>query len=249
VVGLAAVFSVAGVSFNSAKPGSAPEGDRLRVLTYNIQQGYSADGQRSYAGQLELMRQVNVGLIGLQESDTNRIAGGNADLVRYFADRLDLYSYYGPKTVNGTFGIALLSKYPLRNPRTFYMYSSGEQTAGIAAQVEVSGRTFNVYVTHLGNGGPLIQQQQLLSDIKGKANVIAMGDFNFEPGSEQYILTAKMLADAWMVKWPSGGDDSGYNPADRIDHIFLSPNLNVLDARHLTGPQSDHPVVWAEIGW
>jgi len=48
-------------------------------------------------------------LIGLQESDTNRISGGNSDIVRYFADRLDLYAYYGPKVVPGTFGIALLA--------------------------------------------------------------------------------------------------------------------------------------------
>jgi endonuclease/exonuclease/phosphatase family metal-dependent hydrolase len=143
--------------------------------------------------------------------------------------RLDLYSFYGPKTVTGTFGIALLSKYPLRNPRTFFLYSSGEQTAGIAAQVEASGRTFNIYVTHLGNGGPLIQQQQFLADIDSKANVIALGDFNFEPDSEQYMLTTGLLADAWLEKWPSGIDDSGYNPADRIDHIFISPELRVLE--------------------
>jgi endonuclease/exonuclease/phosphatase family metal-dependent hydrolase len=241
----AAVVMAAWVT--ASRPAQAVEKEPLRVLTYNIQQGYRADGQRGAVDQLELLRQVDADLIGLQESDTARISGGNADLVRYFADRLDLYSYYGPRTVTGTFGIALLSRYPIENPRTFYMYSTGEQTAAIAAEVTAGGQTYNVFVTHLGNGGPLIQQEQVLAEIDGLPNVIAMGDFNFEPTTEQYRLTTAQLADAWLLKWPSGTGEDGNNPADRIDHIFLSPGMTVSEAQHIDSPASDHPAVWIEI--
>jgi hypothetical protein len=64
---------------------------------------------------------------------------------------LKLYSYYGPKTLTGTFGLALLSKYPILNPKTFYMESEGEQTATIWAQIFVGSTIFNIFVTHLGN--------------------------------------------------------------------------------------------------
>jgi endonuclease/exonuclease/phosphatase family metal-dependent hydrolase len=231
----------------SPRPVPPEEQASLRVLTYNIQQGYSAGGQKEIGGQLDLIRRVDPDILGLQESDTNRIAGGNTDVVRYFANKLALYSYYGPKTITGTFGIALLSKYPIKEPRTYFLYSVGEQTAAIAARVTTGERTFNVFVTHLGNGGPLIQQQQFLETVQRAPDVIAMGDFNFRPDTEQYRLTTGLLADAWLLRWPQGVDDRGMKPTDRIDHFFISPNMTVLDIRYLPDPASDHPAVYMDI--
>jgi endonuclease/exonuclease/phosphatase family metal-dependent hydrolase len=169
--------------------------------------------------------------------------------VRYYADSLGFYSYYGPKVVPGTFGIALLSRYPIENPRTIYLYSAGEQTAAIAAQIAVGGKRFSIFVTHLGNDGPIVQQQALLQAIDGSVSVIAMGDFNFQPNGEQYRLTRTMLDDAWLLRWPQGVDDQGYDPRDRIDHIFVSPGTAIKETRFLTTPESDHPALLVKIGW
>jgi endonuclease/exonuclease/phosphatase family metal-dependent hydrolase len=242
--------AVVGALLISARPiqSSDPE-NTLRILTYNVQQGYSQAGLRNFNGQLELIRSVDPDIIGLQESDTNRIAGGNADLVRHFADQLDMYSFYGPKTVPGTFGIALLSKYPIQKARTFYMHSEDEQTATISAQIQAGEQTIKIFVTHLGNGGPIIQQEAILEEVNGLDNVIAMGDFNFRPNSEQYLLTTNQLEDAWLSKWPQGIDDHGFNPTDRIDHAFVSPEITIDDARYLTKPESDHPALMVDISW
>ena len=237
-----------GVVLTMARPDTQSQGrETIRVMTYNIRQGYSDAGLKNYDGQLDLISQIAPDIIGLQESDTNRIANGNSDIVRYFADRLGMYSYFGPKTVTGTFGIALLSIYPIQNARTFYMYSEGEQTATIEAQIVVGNKTFNVYVTHLGNGGPIVQQEAVLEVVGDKGNVIAMGDFNFRPDTDQYRLTTERLQDAWLLKWPTGVDDEGYNPDQRIDHIFVSPGMVVRDMQYWTGPESDHPAAIAEI--
>lgn len=112
-----------------------------------------------------------------------RISGGNANIVRYLAENLNMYSYYGPKTVTGTFGIALLSKYPILDAQTFYMSGAGEQTATIVVNVKVGEKIVRVFNAHLGNGGPLIQQQTILNEIRDSANVILMGDFNFTSDS------------------------------------------------------------------
>ena len=64
------------------------------------------------------------------------------------------------------------------------------------------GRLFNVFVTHLGNGGPIIQQEQVLQLVQGKENVLLMGDFNFRPDTDQYRLTTAMLNEAWLLRWP-----------------------------------------------
>lgn len=66
------------------------------------------------------------------------------------------------------------------------MYSKGEQTATIEVQITVGGKTFNVFVTHLGNSGPLMQQEAVLQEVEGKEHIILMGDFNFRPDTEQY---------------------------------------------------------------
>lgn len=244
------VLVVLSVAWPWSKPASMPEQPtKLRVLTYNIQQGYSADGQWNYSGQLMLMRDASADVIGLQESDTNRIAGGNVDLVGYFATRLGFNSYYGPKVGAGTFGIALLSRYPIENPRTVYFYSKGEQTAAILANITAGSKRFQVIVTHLGNDGPIVQQQELLQVLDPNLPVIAMGDFNFRPDTEQYQLTRTKLDDAWMLRWPNGVDDQGRDIHNRIDHIFVSPGTTINAADYLDSPESDHPSLRVEIGW
>jgi endonuclease/exonuclease/phosphatase family metal-dependent hydrolase len=226
----------------------------LKVLTYNSQQGYNQKGAKNYEGQLALLRQIDADIIGLQECDTNRAAGGNGDLVRYFADGLDMYAYYGPKPVVGTFGVALLSKYPIDNPRTFFMHGFTEQKGSVEAQVRVGDRTFNVYVTHLASHeqdppGNYPQQEEILSVVAGKENVLLIGDFNFEPDTEHYKLTTALLDDSWALRWPGVDKRTVDFKGEGIDHIFVSPGTRVTDAQYLPDRESDHPATTAVIEW
>jgi len=232
----------------SPLPEPPPSKTELKVMTYNIQQGYDALGNKNLQGQLEVIRSVAPDLLGLQESDTARVANGNVDAVSYFADHLGMYSYYGPTTTTGTFGIALLSKYPLANPQTFFMFSEGEQTATIQAGVAVGSVTYNIFVTHLGNGGPIVQLEDMLKRIQGLERVIAMGDYNFRPASDQYALMTQSLADSWLLMWPGGIDIPGYGPEKRIDYIFVSPGTHVLESEYVVNPASDHPYLFSIVG-
>ncbi len=241
------------IGIDSGSPSEINESaeNRLKIMTYNIQQGYSEQGLKNYDSQIELIRAQDPDILGLQESDSLRIAGANADLTRYYANALNMYSYNGPSPVTGTFGIALLSKYPIQNPQTFFMHSIGEQTATIKAEITKGNRTYKVYVTHLGNDGDLVQQQAILSDVGDQKNVILMGDFNFRPDTEQYKLTTNRLSDSWLTKWPDGIEGSGTTPEahayGRIDHIFLSPEIEIRDSRFLFSHHSDHPALITEI--
>ena len=210
--------------------------DTLRVLTYNIQQGYRADGQKGWHAQAALMGSLAPDLIGLQESDTARISGANNDLVGYFATALDMEAVYSPPTVDGTFGLALLSRYPILASRTVYLYSEGEQTAALIATIAVGARRLTVVVTHLGNDGPMVQQENLLQAIAGQTPLVLMGDFNFRPDTPQYRLTARTLPPALTAP-----------PENAIDHIFLTPDLTATEARYIDSPASDHPALFAVI--
>ena len=253
--GLVALTSMIGLAWRGADP-SIPDEEKntLRVFTYNIQQGFDDRGERNFDGQLKLIREKSPDIIGLQECDTARIAGGNADVVAYMADSLDMYSYYGPSSVTGTFGIALLSRYPIENAATYFLFSKGEQVAVIEADITVSDQVFRIYVTHLGNSGPIFQMRQMLELMQGQDNLIAMGDFNFRPYEEQYAITTQEFLDAYNVAdqkeiptlW---GNSEPWKVEERIDHFFLSKDLKVSYLEYLTQPESDHPAVFAEIGW
>ncbi len=249
-VALFSISTIIGAYVMTPFPTGPEAATSIRVMTYNIQQGYSEDGIKNFDGQLTVIKSVNPDLIGLQECDSSRIAGGNADVVRYFANALKMHSYYGPKTVTGTFGIALLSKYPIQNPKTFFMHSEGEQTATIEAEIQVEGTLFHVYVTHLGNDGPLVQQEAIMGEVNAKSNVVLMGDFNFRPGTSQYNLTAVTLNDSWLIAESQRldyQDNIDYNVSRRIDHIFVSPGIIIADCHYIVSTESDHPALWAEI--
>lgn len=257
LISLISLATVVGAFMTAAKP-APPSGPvtTLRILTYNVQQGYNEDGLKNYDGQLDLIRKVDADVIGLQECDTNRVAGGNSDLVRFFADKLNLYSYYGPRTVAGTFGVALLSKYPIENPRTLYHYSEQEQEATIHAQISVGDRTFDVFNTHLASENPVEnrgQLRELLAEVRGRENVILIGDLNFAPDTPegQYGLTAEVLDDSWVLKWPQV-DKQGADPTgEGVDHVFVSPGTKVADAQYVPGSESesDHAAMTTDIEW
>jgi endonuclease/exonuclease/phosphatase family metal-dependent hydrolase len=246
-LGLVAMGTILAAGFTEPRPPIPGPTEALRVMTYNIQQGFDAGGRVDLEGQLAVIRRVDPDVLGLQESDTARIANGNRDSVRYFAANLNMYSYYGPSTTTGTFGIALLSKYPIEDARTFFMQSIGEQTAAIQAKITANGRTYRVFVTHLGNGGPMIQLQNVLERIQGMENVIIMGDFNFEQESEQYRLITSSLSDSWLLRWPDGRHSPGADLPERIDYIFVSPGTVVSEAEYMPDRASDHPSLYAVV--
>jgi endonuclease/exonuclease/phosphatase family metal-dependent hydrolase len=148
-----------------------------------------------------------------------------------------------------------LSRYPLENTRTVFIYSDKDETGVAEAEVEVAGKLFTIYDVHPDGSDPamLVFAQTLLERAKDKAYVIAMGDYNLRDYEAAYQLIDSVLTNAWTSVYPSeispeGVDMSGDN---RIDHIFLSPNLTAFNPTYILPPESatDHAVHWADIVW
>ena len=97
---------------------------------------------------LGLIQEVAPDILALQESDSTRISLNNNDFVRYFAGKLGYYSYYGPTTVTGTYGTAILSKYPLQNTRTVFTFSDQDEIGTAEAEIVLDGQTFTIYNVH-----------------------------------------------------------------------------------------------------
>jgi len=227
----------------------------LKIMTYNIQQGNDSTGEQSYLRQLALIQQVKPDILALQESDSTRINLNNVDYVRYYADKLGYYTYYGPTTITGGYGTAILSRFPIKTTQTIFTYSDQDENGTAVMQFEVDGKTFNVYNIHPDGSdeAKFAITQMLLERTKNQSNVIILGDFNMRDTEEGYKLIDSVYLNSWMGVYPSGVSPDGVDMSgkNRIDHIFISKNLLVRNPVYLLPPDSatDHPAHWAEIYW
>ncbi|MGW8144988.1 MAG: endonuclease/exonuclease/phosphatase family protein [Anaerolineales bacterium] len=243
------------VLFTDRSSETPPTTNSLTVMTYNIQQANDVFGEKSYKEQLELIKEVNPDIVGLQESDSARISLGNNDYVRYYASKLGYYSYYGPKTVTGTYGTAILSRYPLEDPRSVFTYSDQDEIGTAEAEINVGNKEITVYNVHPDGSeeAKMVFARSLVERAGQKPDVIAIGDYNLRGWEVPYLLIDKFYKNAWMDVYPTGISDDGLDMSgeNRIDHIFVSPHFNVENPIYLLPPESktDHPAHWTEITW
>jgi len=235
--------------------GLPPPKSSLLVMTYNIQQANDVYGEKSYKEQLALIKEVDPDIIGIQENDSARISLANNDYIRYFANELGYHTYYGPKTVTGTYGTAVLSKYPLENLRTVFTYSDQDEIGTTEAEFMVGSKRFTLFNVHPAGSDEvkMVFAESLLSRAAQASDVLAIGDYNLRGWEEPYLLIDSEYKNAWMDVYPTGIDENGLDMSgeNRIDHIFVSPHLQVKNPVYLLPPESwtDHPAHWAEITW
>lgn len=249
-----AVVAMAGVVWcGSSRPLAAADPRRLTIMTYNMQQGSLANADRAYLKQLALLRRVNADIIGLQECDTARPSGGHVDVIRYFAESLGYFAYYGPNTVSGTYGTAILSRYPIRNPYTFFTFSDTDEVGTAVAEIDVDGMAIAFFSNHPAGSAPVmnVHVDALIAEAGKYANVIAVGDYNFTANEPYYSKLASVLAPSAATLGEANVDNHGSPPrlAQEIDHIFVSPRFRVVESHYLEPPESqtDHPAHWSVI--
>jgi endonuclease/exonuclease/phosphatase family metal-dependent hydrolase len=255
-----------------ASVGEVPK--QLTILTYNLQQGAALGGNRNWENQLAFLKQVNADLIGLQESDTARPSNGQVVAAKFFAAKLGYHYYHGPNTVSGTYGTAILSRFPLRNPRSFFTFSDQDEVGTAVAEIQVGGKTIGFFNSHPSGHRPSRSQaEELVRQLRPYDYAIAVGDFNATTRDASYRILAAHLKDSWAERHPTGvgklhpqlrprgatrahgssgqiapGEDTISLP-DRIDHIFLSAPFRVVESYYLPAPdsQTDHPAHWAAV--
>lgn len=99
----------------------------------------------------DLIRDAEVDIIGLLETDTERLIGGNRDFTQKIADDLGMYVDYGPGPNKHTWGAALLSKFPIIQSSHHLLPSPvGELAPAILATLDIYGELVDVVVFHSG---------------------------------------------------------------------------------------------------
>ena len=99
----------------------------------------------------DLIKDAEIDVIGLLESDLQRIIMGNRDTTQFLAEDLGMYVDYGPGPNKHTWGAALLSKFPIVNSTHHLLPSPvGELAPAIHATIDAYGSLVDIFVFHSG---------------------------------------------------------------------------------------------------
>jgi endonuclease/exonuclease/phosphatase family metal-dependent hydrolase len=99
----------------------------------------------------DAIRDLELDVVGLLESDLQRIIMGNRDTTQFLAEDLGMYVDFGPGPNKHTWGSALLSKFPIVNSTHHLLPSPvGELAPAIHATILAYGELVDIFVFHSG---------------------------------------------------------------------------------------------------
>ncbi|MCJ1307744.1 hypothetical protein MMC25_001392 [Agyrium rufum] len=99
----------------------------------------------------DVIKELELDVVGLLETDTQHIIGGNRDMSQFLAEDLGMYVDFGPGPDKHTWGCVLLSKFPILNSTHHLLPSPvGELAPAIHATLDAYGEMVDVVVFHSG---------------------------------------------------------------------------------------------------
>ncbi|KAJ6577178.1 Frag1/DRAM/Sfk1 family-domain-containing protein [Mycena capillaripes] len=125
-----------------------------RILTagiWTVHFGMDNEGRDSQRLVRNVVRDMELDVIGLLETDLHRVVFGNRDLTRVLVEEMGYYVDTGPGAASHTWGAVLLSKFPIINSTHHLLPSPhGELAPAIEAVLDVFGTSVTVVVAHNG---------------------------------------------------------------------------------------------------
>ncbi len=218
----------------------------IKIISYNIHSGLNKDMFPTLFDIIDFLRISDADVICLQEVNESAKAGFQ---VSSFKEELKMYSHFGANVVNYGFnyGLVTYSKYPIKDESHIYLSSGDREQRGMLHTVlSVDGRKLNIINVHLGLGKEEreVQIRELIDFVKklGDEAYIVVGDFNdgdINIGENILKDVAKELNKSNTLTFATG--------LERIDYIFVSPQIKVLDYEVLIKNMSDHYPIIAKI--
>ena len=107
-----------------------------------------------------LLKDLELDVFGLVESDLHRPVFGNRDLSLYLAEELGMYADIGPAPSKNTWGATLMSKFPIMNSTHHLLPSPhGELAPAIYAVLDIYGVATHVIVSHNGQEEDALERE------------------------------------------------------------------------------------------
>ncbi|GAA6058597.1 hypothetical protein JCM10212_004008 [Sporobolomyces blumeae] len=135
----------------AARPND-PENRVISAAIWTVHFGLDGKMWESQRRMAQIVRDAEIDVIGLLESDVHRIVGGNRDITQYMSETLGMpYVDLGPSPHKNTWGCALVSKFPIvRSSHHLLPSPAGELAPAIYATLDVYGIEVDVVVSHNG---------------------------------------------------------------------------------------------------
>ncbi len=228
----------------------------VRVMTYNLHNGFNVKGHLNLEEIASVIEDNNADIVALQEVSRGWVISGGVDMIAWLSQRLKMPYIFGP-TADPCWGNAILSRYPIvafsrhdLPPRDLTI-----KRGFVVALVDIGNDdTVKVIATHFHHleGGTAIRQlqvQTILNFWSDLGETVIMGDLNGEPNSSEIAALRRAgLVDVAKVMYTTPPFTySSDSPVRRIDYIWISGDLQVLDASVPFSRASDHLPVIATI--
>ncbi|MGQ4892618.1 MAG: endonuclease/exonuclease/phosphatase family protein [Candidatus Njordarchaeia archaeon] len=224
----------------------------FNVMSYNIHQGYSIENKLDIENIYDTIRKENLDIVGLQETDTGRLTSQYVDELLWLSNRLKMFCVFGP-ALGKTYGVAILSKFPIIEHKYYLLPSKLEQRVLLYAKIDLGYTKINFFTIHLGltKEERINQLEYALEIIDGyQGYKVLTGDFNSHPDSEEIGMVKEKLYDARDLAISRSGGEGTYpsdKPTERIDYIFVSNNFTVSRFKTVKSLASDHLPILAEL--
>ncbi len=244
----------------STRTGDAPAGQRMRLVSYNIQTGTTTSKFREYFTQswrhvlptsqrMENLPQIadmlaEYDLVGLQEVDAGSLRSGFINQTQYIAERAQ-FPYWFHQTNRKLGKIAQHSNGVLSRfkPSQVSDHKLPGTIPGRGAMIVRFGgdkHSLIVVIMHLslGKRNRIRQLEYVSHAVSEYKNVVIMGDMNCAPHSKEMEV---LLEGANLLEpEPNLSTFPSWEPKHHLDHILVSPSITVEDVSVLTHTYSDH---------
>jgi endonuclease/exonuclease/phosphatase family metal-dependent hydrolase len=243
----------------TTSPPTSSTSSILKVLQWNMSQGYGTDGQSNIDRIVDFIVNKRPDVISFNEImkySTNNQPQMIADRLRARTGQTWTYHWIQKTGAASGEGECVMTRLHV-DATDDYLLTVSRSVAMV--RLNVNGRIVNVFSTHLDHQSSstrLAQVRQLVSwaDNHAEQRIIA-GDFNGWPGTQEITEMGRTHYDGWAVAVANGldysfpGNPDGNTRNTRIDYVWYSrgatalrvTRAEVFDTRNASGAKpSDH---------